>query len=97
MQNQEQVSSSNPVAGDVIMRSMVVAQIDARLAGTIGDKELAAWAFDHFYAEETGNIDYEVGSEPLLASVLDSLMFGDDPHFRLSENELLDLRTRLVA
>ena len=78
-----------------LTRVDLVKQIQARLAGQLDDSGLAAWAFDRFYAEETGQIDYETGSEPVIAEVLDTLMFGDDPSFRLNEDELWELVVRL--
>lgn len=88
---------SEPAAagGKIITRALVARQIEARLAGTIGDAALAAWAFDRFYAEELGAEMYEAGAETAIADVLDALMFDDDPTFRLSEAELRDLIARL--
>jgi hypothetical protein len=74
---------------------MVAAQIEARLAGQLTDKALAAWAFDRFYAEELGNEAYEAGAEVAIADALDALMFGDDPGFRLDEEELRALAAQL--
>jgi hypothetical protein len=78
-----------------ITRTAIVRQIEARLAGTIGDTALAAWAFDRFYAEELGEEDFEEGAEPAIADVLDALMFGDDPSFRLNDEELRALIAQL--
>jgi hypothetical protein len=74
---------------------MVVAQVEARLSGQLTDKALAAWAFDRFYAEELGNEAYEAGAEAAIADALDALMFGDDPGFRLDEEELRALAAQL--
>jgi hypothetical protein len=88
--------SEPAAAGDnVITRALVARQIEARLAGTLGDAALAAWAFDRFYAEELGSERYEPGAETEIADTLDVLMFDDDPTFRLSEAELRDLIARL--
>jgi hypothetical protein len=81
--------------GQITTRAMVAAQIEARLAGQLTDKALAAWAFDRFYAEELGNEAYEAGAEVAIADVLDALMFGDDPGFRLDEEELRALAAQL--
>lgn len=78
-----------------ITRADVVSRIEARLAGMLDDAALAAWAFDRFYAEELGEEDYEAGAEPAIAGVLDALMFGDDPDFRLDEEELRALIAQL--
>lgn len=79
----------------LITRAALLAQLEARLAGALSDKALAKWAFDRFYAEELGEEEYEPEHAPLLAEALDELMFADDPHFRLSEEELRALVARL--
>ena len=81
--------------GQITTRAMVAAQIEARLAGQLTDKALAAWAFDRFYAEEVGSEMYEAGAEAAMSDALDALMFGDDPGFRLDEEELRVLIARL--
>jgi hypothetical protein len=81
---------------ETITRAEIVAQIEARLAGRIDDAALAGWAFERFYAEELGEADYEEGAEPVIADALDTLMFGDDPSFRLVEEELRALIARLT-
>jgi len=78
-----------------ITRDAVIRQIEARLAGRLDDAALAAWAFDRFYAEELGEQDYEQGAEAAIADVLDALMFGDEPSFRLGVEELRELIARL--
>ena len=78
-----------------IRRADVVRQIEARLSGAVDDAALAAWAFDRFYAEELGEAEYEEGGEAAIADVLDALMFGDDPNFRLDEEELRALAAQL--
>jgi hypothetical protein len=79
----------------VLTRAALIAQIEARLAGRLGDAALATWAFDRFYAEELGQEHYESGAEPVIADALDSLMFDDDPGFRLDEEELRALAAQL--
>lgn len=78
-----------------LTRAAVIAQIEARLAGRLGDAALAAWAFDRFYAEELGQEHYEPGAELAIADALDMLMFDDDPGFRLDEEELRALAAQL--
>jgi hypothetical protein len=90
-----QPSDSSAEGAIIITRAAVAQQIEARLAGTLNDAWLAAWAFDRFYAEELGDEQYEAGAEELLADVLDELMFDDDPSFRLGESELRDLVAQL--
>jgi hypothetical protein len=79
----------------ITTRAAIVARIEARISGQISDTALAAWAFDRFYAEELGSESYEAGAEAPIADVLDALMFGDDPNFRLDEEELRALIAQL--
>jgi hypothetical protein len=81
--------------GQITTRAMVIARIQARLSGQLTDKALAAWAFDRFYAEELGTEAYEAGAEVAITDALDALMFGDDPGFRLDEEELRALVAQL--
>ncbi|MFO7167658.1 MAG: hypothetical protein DIU80_006475 [Chloroflexota bacterium] len=78
-----------------ITRADVAGWIDARLSGSLDDAGLARTAFDGFYAVEMGEAQLESGAEELLAEVLDDLMFGDDPSFRLSAEDLRALAARL--
>ena len=82
-------------ANPIITREAVVAQLEACLSGAIGDAALAAWAFERFYAEELGAEQYEPGAEAAIADALDALMFGDDPSFRLDQEELRALVAQL--
>jgi hypothetical protein len=84
-----------PERDNIITRTEVARQIEARLAGKLDDAALAAWAFDRFYAEELGTEAYESGAEMVIADALDALMFDDDPSFRLDEAELRGLLTQL--
>ena len=84
-----------PQRDDVITRTAVARQIEARLAGRLDDAALAAWAFDRFYAEELGDETYESSAEEVIADALDALMFDDDPGFRLDEAEMRALLARL--
>lgn len=84
-----------PPDDTTITRAAVAGRIEARLAGQIDDAALAAWAFDRFYAEELGEEDFEEGAAPVIADALDTLMFGDDPSFRLEEEELRALVAQL--
>jgi hypothetical protein len=79
----------------VTTRAAIIARIEARLSGQLTDKALAAWAFDRFYAEELGNETYEANAEDAITDVLDALMFGDEPGFRLDEEELRALAAQL--
>lgn len=84
-----------PPGETLITRALVAQQLAARLAGELDDAGLAAWAFDRFYGEELGAVTFEAGAEDVVADVLDALMFGDDPSFRLDEEELRELIARL--
>lgn len=86
---------SDPAVPAITTRDAVAAQLEACLAGAIGDAALAAWAFERFYAEELGSEQYEAGAEAAIADVLDALMFGDDPSFRLDQEELRALIAQL--
>ena len=80
-----------------ITRAAVIARIEQRLSGQLGDAALAAWAFDRFYAAELGQEQYETGAEAAIDDALDTLMFDDDPSFRLDEEELRSLIARLSS
>ena len=90
-----QLSQPALICDPITTRATVVAQIGARLSGQLSDTALAAWAFDRFYAEESGNEAYEAGAEAAITDVLDALMFGDQPGFRLDEEELRALVAQL--
>jgi hypothetical protein len=100
MTEQDEVGPPGPRSEDltpVLTRAAVIERIEARLAGRLDDVALAAWAFDRFYAAELGEEDYEPGAEAVIAEALDALMFGDDPGFRLGEEELRDLIAQLQS
>ena len=90
-----QVSQPAHARDPITTRALVIARIESRLSGQLSDKALAAWAFDRFYAEELGSETYEAGAEVAITDVLDALMFGDDPGFRLDEEELRALVAQL--
>jgi hypothetical protein len=84
-----------PLRTPITTRAAIAERIEAHGAGQLTNTALAEWAFDRFYAEELGNEAYEAGAEDLIAAVLDTLMFGDDPGFRLDEQELRALVAQL--
>ena len=90
-------SPSQPISAQarITTRTAIVKRIEARLSGQLTDAALAAWAFERFYAEELGSEAYEAGAEVAITDVLDALMFGDDPGFRLDEEELRALVAQL--
>jgi hypothetical protein len=79
----------------ILPRSTVIARLEDRLAGRIDDRELAAWAFDSYYALEQGTLSVDPGDVEPVADVLDDLMFADDPSFALDEADLRRLIARL--
>jgi hypothetical protein len=79
----------------ILDRQQVIAQLDAAARGEIDTHALSAWAFDQFYAEEAGAIAYEPGYRRAIGSVLDDLMFADQPGFHLSAGDLQQFRAHL--
>ena len=79
----------------ILSRSAVIARLEDRLVGRIDDRELAAWAFDSYYALEQGTLTVDPGEVEPIADVLDDLMFADDPSFALDEADLRRLIARL--
>lgn len=90
-----QPSEPRTPGADIITCAAVLSQLEARLDGRIDDAALAAWAFDRFYAAELGNEQLEAGAATTITDVLDALMFGDDPSFRLDQEELRGLAAQL--
>ncbi len=78
----------------LLTRQQVIEHIET--AGG-GPASLARWAFDQFYAEEEGTIEFEPGYRHAIGAVLDELMFADEPRFALSEEALQALVGRLRA
>src|SRR5262249_54554040 len=81
--------------GSTTTRAAMVRQLEARLAGQLDDAALAAWAVYRFFAEGLGAEAFEPGAQAAIAAALDALMFGDDPSFRLDEEELRALIAQL--
>ncbi len=79
----------------ITTRAIIAKYIEDRVSGQLTDTALAAWAFERFYAEELGSEVYEAGAEVAITDVLDTLMFADDPGFRLDEEELRALAAQL--
>lgn len=83
---------------NILTRQQVLEQISSAAAGedeTSVAGQLAAWAFDQFYAEEAGAIAFEPGYRHAIGAVLDDLMFSDQPGFHLSAPELRQIITHL--
>lgn len=77
--------------------ALVAEQLTARRAGKISDKQLAAWAFERFYAVEAGTEELDPHDAEVIGIILDELMFCDDPHFALDDSMLQQLLTRLTT
>ena len=88
-------SSVPPSDTAIVTRAAVITQIEDHLAGKLIAAALAAWAFDRFYAVELGQEQLETGAETGIADALDTLMFDDDPTFRLDAEELRALIAQL--
>lgn len=86
-------SQGPPVLG----RGEVAGQVQARLAGGLDAKALAAWAYARFYEEEMEELVLEPDAEDLLREALDELMFADDASFALDDDALRALLARLRA
>ena len=79
----------------VLTRAALRAQIEALLEGNQTAKQLAAWAFNQFYAYDTETLLFEQDAEDIMSEALDTLMFADDPAFALGSSELQALLTQL--
>jgi hypothetical protein len=73
---------------ETLTRQQVIEQLRSALDGTIEAHTLSQWAFDQFYAQEEGMVEFEPGYRRAIGAVLDDLMFGDQPGFYLSAAEL---------
>ncbi len=80
---------------EALTRAEIGEQIDQFVTGRLTARQLAAWAFDHFYQAEEGALIYEVGYEDLIEDVLDALMWGDSPPFVLDVTQAQGLQDRL--
>ncbi len=80
---------------NVLDRPQLIAQLSAAARGETSAQELAAWAFDQFYAEEAGEVEFEPGYRRVIAAVLDDLMFADQPGFQLAAADLQQLVSHL--
>ncbi|MCG8347447.1 MAG: hypothetical protein MI924_06660 [Chloroflexales bacterium] len=79
----------------MLNRSEVIEKIESRLSGELSDATLAAWAFGRFYATDMGNEPFAEEDAATIRSVLDDLMFCDNPHFALDTDALHQLIVRL--
>lgn len=82
---------------NVLTRQQVIDQLRALEHNRLDAQQLAAWAFDQFYGEESGALVYESGYRAALAGVLDDLMFADQPGFQVSVADAQHMIARLEA
>lgn len=80
----------------LLTRQQVIDHLRGAQQSAADARQLAGWAFDQFYAEEEGSIEYEPGFRRAIGAVLDDLMFADDPQFRLSAADLQRLIDQLT-
>lgn len=81
---------------EVLTRQQMIEQLQAAEQGILDGPDLSRWAFDQFYAEEAGDIAYESGYRHAMLSVLDDLMFSDQPGFHVGEDELRQMIEHLA-
>ncbi|MCE9669461.1 type II 3-dehydroquinate dehydratase [Myxococcus stipitatus] len=79
---------------DLLTRALVRQKVSERLAGTLGDEALAAWARSRYEAVQRG-APAEQGQRALLEESLLRLTLSHLPATRLSDEQLVDLMTRL--
>jgi len=81
-------------AADLLTRALVRQKISDRLSGRLSAAELAAWARAQYQAVQRG-APAENGHRGLLEESLQSLTLSNLPATRLSDEQLVDLLTRL--
>ncbi|WP_164009050.1 type II 3-dehydroquinate dehydratase [Pyxidicoccus trucidator] len=87
-------SKSLTLASDLLTRALVRQKISDRLAGKLTPAELAAWARTQYQAVQRG-APAESGHRELLEESLQSLTLSTLPASKLSDEQLVDLLTRL--
>jgi hypothetical protein len=80
---------------DLLTRQDVLAQLHAATEDGVDRQHLATWAFDQFYAEEAGTVQFEPGYRRVIRAVLDDLMFGDEESFHLTHTDVQRLIQQL--
>lgn len=81
-----------------LTRQELISQLRAAHQATALDqalRTLARWAFDQFYGEEEGRLDFEPGYRRVIGQSLDDLMFSDQATFALSATDLQRMIERL--
>ena len=79
----------------VLSRRDVIEQLQATTQGQLDALRQAQWAFDQFYAEQEGRLEFEPSYRRAISMVLDDLMFGDEHPFRLTKADLQHLIQQL--
>lgn len=87
-------SKSSTPATDLLTRALVRQKISDRLAGRLSPSELATWARSQWEAVQRG-APAESGHRELLEESLQSLTLSALPKTKLSDEQLVDLLTRL--
>jgi 3-dehydroquinate dehydratase-2 len=82
------------VTTDLLTRALVHQKISDRLAGRLTAAELASWARSRYEALQRG-LPAEQGQRAVLEEQLQRLTLSHLPSTRLSDEQLVDLMTRL--
>ncbi|QSQ18029.1 type II 3-dehydroquinate dehydratase [Myxococcus landrumensis] len=87
-------SKGSPSATELLTRALVRQKVSERLAGKLTAAELAAWARSRYEAVQSG-LPAEHGQKQMLEDSLQRLTLSHLPSTRLSDEQLVDLMTRL--
>ncbi|GEN05060.1 hypothetical protein MFU01_00970 [Myxococcus fulvus] len=87
-------TKSASVTTDLLTRALVHQKISDRLAGRLTAAELASWARSRYEALQRG-LPAEQGQRAVLEEQLQRLTLSHLPSTRLSDEQLVDLMTRL--
>ena len=71
-----------------LTRQTLIERLRAARAAPDVARQLPAWAFDQFYAEEEGTLEFEPGYRAIMQAVLDDLMFADSAAFALKDDDI---------
>jgi hypothetical protein len=73
----------------------VADMIEKRLRGEIAEKQLAQWAWEAHWKDETSERSYDEAHCEVLAEVISTLAHSETEGFELEENELRELWQKL--
>ena len=79
----------------VLTRQAIREQLERFATGSLSREALAAWAFDRFYDEAEGQLEYEAGSDEIIDAVLEELAWADSAPFTLDATAARRLQQRL--